>query len=95
MSNRYDVIVVGVGAMGSAACYQLAKRGARVLGIDQFGIPNTMGSSHGDTRIIRLCYYEHPDYVPLLLRAYELWRELETASDEKLLHITGGIYIGR
>ena len=95
MSNRYDVIVVGVGAMGSAACYHLAKRGARVLGIDQFGIPNTMGSSHGDTRIIRLCYYEHPDYVPLLLRAYELWRELETASDEKLLHITGGIYIGR
>jgi sarcosine oxidase len=95
MSQRYDVIVVGVGAMGSAACYHLAKRGARVLGIDQFSIPNSLGSSHGDSRIIRLCYYEHPDYVPLLLRAYELWRELETSSDEKLLHITGAIYMGR
>jgi sarcosine oxidase len=94
MSERYDVIVVGLGAMGSSACYHLAKRGARVLGIEQFGIPHAFGSSHGDSRIIRLCYYEHPDYVPLLLRAYELWSDLEIASGEKLLHTTGAIYMG-
>lgn len=95
MAQRFDVIVVGVGAMGSAACYHLAKRGARVLGLEQFGIPNALGSSHGDSRIIRLCYYEHPDYVPLLKRAYELWRALESDSGERLLHITGGIYMGQ
>jgi sarcosine oxidase len=73
MSNTFDVIVVGAGAMGSSACLHLARRGVNVLGLEQFGIPNSLGSSHGETRMIRLCYYEHPDYVPLLHRAYELW----------------------
>ena len=94
MPASFDVIVVGVGAMGSSACYQLARRGVGVLGLDRFDIPNALGSSHGQSRMIRLAYYEHPDYVPLLKRAYELWDELESVSGEKLLHITGGIYIG-
>ena len=76
----YDVIVVGVGGMGSAACYHLARRGLRTLGLERFDIPHTMGSSHGITRIIRLAYYEHPSYVPLLLRAFDLWDELERES---------------
>ena len=76
MANRsFDVIVVGVGAMGSAACHHLARRGSRVLGLERFDIPHAMGSSHGINRIIRLAYYEDPSYVPLLRRAYELWRE--------------------
>ena len=95
MDETYDVIVVGVGAMGSAACCELARRGARVLGVEQFAIPNALGSSHGLSRMIRLCYYEHADYVPLLRRAYELWRTLEDESGQKLLHVTGGVYIGR
>ena len=94
MPGSFDVIVVGVGAMGSSACYQLARRGLNVLGLDQFDIPNALGSSHGQSRMIRLAYYEHPNYVPLLKQAYELWDELESVSGEKLLHITGGIYIG-
>ena len=95
MTDRYDVIVVGVGSMGSAACYQLAMRGAGVLGLEQFSIPNTMGSHHGDSRMIRLCYAEHPDYVPLLQRAYDLWHELEIESGQRLLFKTGGLYMGR
>src|SRR4051812_8855896 len=94
MPDCYEVIVIGVGAMGSAGCYRLAQRGARVLGIGRFSIPNTFGSSHGQSRMIRMCYYEHPDYVPLLKRAYELWHETERESGAKLLHETGGIYIG-
>jgi len=94
MPKQYDLIVCGVGAMGSAACAHLAKRGARVLGLEQFGIPHSLGSSHGESRMIRLCYYEHPDYVPLLRRAYELWDQLERESGQKLLHMTGGIYMG-
>jgi sarcosine oxidase len=93
-ANRFDVIVLGVGGMGSAAVYQLARRGKRVLGLERYDIPNAMGSSHGLTRIIRLAYYEHPSYVPLLRRAYELWRELERRMDERLLHITGSIDAG-
>jgi sarcosine oxidase len=92
--NGYDVIVVGLGAMGSAATYHLACRGARVLGLDQFSVPNELGSSHGLTRIIRLAYYEHPAYVPLLVRAFELWRALETDAGEQLLHVTGSIDAG-
>src|SRR5687768_12379226 len=76
----YDAIVVGVGGMGSAACYHLARRGMRTLGLERFDIPHAMGSSHGNTRIIRLAYYEHPSYVPLLLRAFELWDDLERES---------------
>src|SRR6185436_17260616 len=75
--KNFDVIVIGIGGAGSAALYHLARRGKRVLGIEQFGIPHEFGSSHGLTRIIRLAYYEHPDYVPLLQRAYQLWRALE------------------
>ncbi len=91
MSNAYDAIVVGVGGMGSATCWQLARRGKKVLGLEQFDIPHASGSSHGINRIIRLAYYEDPSYVPLLKRAYELWRELEAASGEHLLHITGSV----
>jgi len=92
--KRVDVIVIGVGAMGSAACFHLAQRGVHVLGLDQFSIPHSLGSSHGDSRMIRLCYYEHPDYVPLLLRAYQLWDDLEKRTQQKLLYKTGGIYMG-
>ena len=74
----YDVIVIGVGGMGSATCFHLAARGQRVLGLEQFDVPHQLGSSHGVNRIIRLAYAEHPSYVPLLRRAYELWRELDT-----------------
>lgn len=94
MSGRYDVIVVGLGAMGSAALFHLARRGQRVLGLERFNIPHEHGSSHGITRIIRLAYYEHPSYVPLLRRAYELWHELESLSGVKLLHTTGSIDAG-
>ena len=87
--ERYDVVVVGVGGMGSAALYHLARRGKRVLGLERFDLLHERGSSHGLTRIIRLAYFEHPDYVPLLRRAYELWRELESEAGEQLLHVTG------
>ncbi len=90
----YDAIVVGLGAHGSAAAYHLAKRGLSVLGIDRFARGHTLGSSGGLSRIIRLSYYEHPDHVPLLRRAWELWRELERESGESLLTQTGGLYMG-
>jgi sarcosine oxidase len=90
-ASRFDVIVVGCGGMGSATLYHLARRGVRVLGLEQFDIPHAMGSSHGVTRIIRLAYYEDPSYVPLLRRSYELWRELQREAGEQILHITGSI----
>ena len=90
----YDVIVVGVGGMGSAAAFQLARRGQRVLGLERFDIPHAMGSSHGISRIIRLPYYEHSDYVPLLQRALVLWREIEDLSGQELLVTTGSIDAG-
>ncbi len=93
-SGHYDVIVVGAGAMGSAAAYYLARRGKRVLCLERFGVPHNMGSSHGHTRIIRLAYYEDPSYVLLLKRAYELWREIQSEAGEKLLHITGSVDAG-
>lgn len=93
-SKNYDVIVIGVGGMGSAAVYHLARRGRRALGIERYDIPHEQGSSHGHTRIIRLAYYEHPSYVFLLRRAYELWREIQTQAGEQLLHITGSIDAG-
>jgi sarcosine oxidase len=92
--ERYDAIVVGVGGMGSAALHHLARRGKHVLGLERFDVPNELGSSHGITRIIRLAYYEHVAYVPLLRRAYELWRELEGTAGEQLLHVTGSIDAG-
>jgi sarcosine oxidase len=91
MTARYDVIVAGVGGMGSAAVHHLARRGRRVLGLERFDIPNDMGSSHGVTRIIRYAYYEDRSYVPLLTRAYELWEGLEDETAERLLHITGSL----
>lgn len=94
MSKPYDVIVIGLGGMGSAAAWQLAKRGQRVLGLERFDIPHNMGSSHGVNRIIRLPYYEDPAYVPLLRRAYELWREAERVTGERLLIRTGSIDAG-
>src|SRR6266480_539726 len=90
----YDAIVLGVGGMGSATVYHLARRGRRVLGIEQFGLAHDLGSSHGVNRIIRLAYAEDPAYVPLLRRAYELWRELETRAGEQLLFLTGGVDVG-
>src|SRR4051794_19902578 len=94
-ADHFDVIVVGAGgAMGSATCFELARRKVRVLGLDQFGIAHDRGSSHGHSRMIRLAYYEHPDYVPLLRRAYQRWRELEQLSGQQLLQLTGGIYAG-
>jgi sarcosine oxidase len=92
--TQYDAIVLGVGGMGSAALYHLARRGRRVLGIEQFSLGHEFGSSHGVTRIIRLAYAEHPSYVPLLRRSYELWREMEKVAGERLLVITGGLDIG-
>jgi sarcosine oxidase len=89
MGERYDVVVVGIGGMGSAALYHLARRRKRVLGLERFDVLHEQGSSHGLTRIIRLAYFEHSDYVPLLRRAYELWRELEREAGEQLLHVTG------
>lgn len=89
------VAVIGLGAMGSAAALHLARRGADVTGFEQFGPAHDRGSSHGESRIIRKAYYEDPCYVPLILRAYELWRELEQESGETLLTVTGGLMIGR
>src|SRR6478735_8661739 len=85
MIEKFDVIVAGVGGMGAAACYHLARRDMQVLGLERFGIPHAMGSSHGVNRIIRLAYYEDPLYVPLLRRAFELWR---------VLYVTGSIDTG-
>jgi sarcosine oxidase len=94
MGNVFDIIVIGVGAMGAATCFQLASRGLRVLGIEQFDIPHDRGSSHGESRMIRSAYYEEPRYVPLLKRAYALWDELEAHSGEKILYRAGGLYMG-
>src|SRR3981081_3680400 len=87
--SAVDVAVIGLGAMGSAALHHLASRGQTVVGIEQFAPGHDRGSSHGSTRIIRLGYFEHPSYVPLLRRAYTLWRDLEAASGRPLLHVTG------
>jgi sarcosine oxidase len=94
IAQTYDVIVAGVGGMGAAACWHLARRGVRVLGLERFDIPHAMGSSHAVNRIIRLAYFEHTSYVPLLRRAYELWREAEQLAGEQLLYVTGSLDIG-
>ncbi len=94
MARVFDAIVVGVGGMGSAAVYHLARRGQSVLGIERFDIPHDRGSSHRVTRIIQLAYLEDPGYVPLLRRSYALWRALERDADEQLLHITGSLDVG-
>jgi sarcosine oxidase len=94
MMNSFDVIVIGLGGMGSAAAAHLASRGQKVLGLDRFSPPHDRGSSHGATRVIRQAYFEHPSYVPLLLRSYELWRELERGNSEPLLVLCGGLMMG-
>lgn len=90
----YDVIVAGLGAMGSAAVYHLARSGVSVLGLDRFRPPHAMGSSHGQTRIIREAYFEHPAYVPIVQRAYALWDELAREAGTELFLQTGGLMIG-
>jgi sarcosine oxidase len=92
--NNFDVIVVGLGAMGSAAAYHLAGNNRKVLGLEAFGPAHDRGSSHGESRIIRQAYFENPAYVPLVLRAYELWDRLQRESGKDLLSITGGLAIG-
>ncbi|MGF1471031.1 MAG: N-methyl-L-tryptophan oxidase [Rubrobacteraceae bacterium] len=94
MQSFYDVIVIGLGGMGSSASYQLARRGKKVLGLERYNPPHEWGSSHGRSRIIRQAYFEDPAYVPLLLRAYELWEQLERDSGRDILTITGGLMMG-
>lgn len=93
--RTYDTVIIGLGGMGSAALYHLARRGLSVLGVEQFGIAHDRGSSHGSTRLIRRAYFEHPDYVPLVDRAYQLWEALETAASRTLLHRSGLMLAGR
>lgn len=90
-----DVIVIGLGAMGSAACYQLAKRGAKVIGIDRYSPPHTLGSTHGETRITRLAIGEGEQYVPFAIRSHEIWRELENETAADLMTTTGGLIMSR
>jgi sarcosine oxidase len=94
MLERHDVAVVGLGAMGSATLCELARRGRRVIGFDAFTPPHAQGSSHGETRIIREAYFEHPLYVPFVQRAYDLWQELERRSGRTLMVRTGGLMAG-
>src|SRR5919202_117104 len=94
MSSSYDVVIIGAGAMGSAAAYHLSKTGKKILVIDQFMPPHNLGSSHGQSRIIREAYFESPVYVPLVQEAYEIWYQLERESNKKLLLKTGGLMLG-
>ena len=93
-AQHYDLIVVGLGAMGSAALYQASKRGVSALGIDRYTPPHTMGSSHGDTRITRNAIGEGEMYMPFVKRSNKIWRELEAATGKTLLHQSGGLIIG-
>ncbi|HEX8489604.1 MAG TPA: FAD-dependent oxidoreductase, partial [Chthoniobacterales bacterium] len=90
----FDVAVAGLGGMGSAVAAHCAARGATVIGVDQFGPAHEFGASHGKSRMIRQAYFEDPAYVPLVLRAYELWRKLERDMGEELLRLTGVLSIG-
>src|SRR5262245_29288587 len=90
----YDAIVVGLGVMGAATLAELAARGRTVLGLERFTLPHTNGSSQGGTRIIREAYFEHPQYVPLVQRAYARWQALEALTGRHLLVPTGGLTIG-
>ncbi|MFC7307587.1 N-methyl-L-tryptophan oxidase [Streptomyces monticola] len=95
MSPTHDVIVIGLGGMGSAAAHHLAARGARVLGLEKFGPVHNRGSSHGGSRITRQSYFEDPAYVPLLLRSYELYASLERDSGRRVATLCGGVMLGR
>jgi sarcosine oxidase len=90
----YDAIVIGLGGMGSAAAYRLAQRGKRVLGLEKFTPVHAHGSSHGGSRITRQAYFEDPAYVPLLLRAHEMWDQIERDSGERIFHRVGGVIVG-
>ncbi len=90
----FDCIVIGAGGMGSAAIYELARRGQRVLGLEQFAVPHELGSSAGATRIFRFAYFEHPSYVPLMRLSFARWQALERDSGERLVTVTGGLDIG-
>ncbi len=92
--TRYDVIIAGLGAMGSATAAHVAARGRSVLGLERWAPGHPWGSSHGDSRIIREMYFEHPMYVCLVQRAYALWRELEERSRRTLMQVTGGLMVG-
>ena len=93
--KSYDVAIVGLGAMGSATAYQLARRRSRsVVAFDQLTPPHAAGSTHGESRIIREAYFEHPLYVPIVQRSYECWNELEAESGEQMLFQTGGVLMG-
>ena len=92
--NIYDVIIIGLGAMGSAASYYLSKNGVKVLGLDTYEPPHKLGSSHGHTRVIREAYHEGTSYVPIVKRAYELWNELDHEIEDKLILEYGGMYLG-
>jgi len=94
VATACDVIVIGLGGMGSAAARELARRGQRVIGIEQFGPAHPFGSSHGGSRIVRKAYFESPAYVPLLMRSYELWDELSAEFGERLFHRCGALMIG-
>lgn len=90
----FDIIIAGLGAVGSAAAYHLVGRGVRVLGLDRYHPPHALGSSHGESRVIRETAFEHPRYVPLARLAYDNWRRLERDSGEALLHVTGVLFVG-
>ena len=94
MNKQFDYIVIGVGSMGSSTCYHLAKSGATVLGIEQFELAHERGAHSGQSRIVRKAYFEHPDYIPLLERAYHNWQEIEKVSGNKMYHETGIFYAG-
>src|SRR5262245_22917102 len=92
--KQFDAIVLGVGGIGSAALYELARRGVRAVGIDRFSPPHDRGSTHGPPRVIRQAYFEHPNYVPLLVESYRLWRELEGHVGRQLFHQIGLVEVG-
>lgn len=94
-NTNYDIIVLGLGANGSSALYHLSKTGKKVLGLDRFHPPHPYGSSHGESRIIRQAYFEHPLYVPLIRAAYPLWKEIEAVAGKTLFQKTGGLMLGR
>lgn len=93
--NTFDIIVIGIGSMGSSTCYVLAKRGYKVLGLEQFSITHEFGSHTGQSRIIRKAYFEHPDYVPLLKKAYQNWKDFEEETETQLYFKTGLVYFGK
>src|SRR6516225_9124072 len=93
--KNFDVIVIGIGSMGSSTCYYLAEQGVKVLGLEQFDIPNELSSHAGQSRIIRKAYFEHPAYVPLQEKAYQNWKHLEDITGTQVYYKTGLLYFGK